>query len=233
MQLSLKNTFALLLLALSSIALADDGKVTHLSGKVTVQHANGQQEPALPSTEVKAGDTLHTGDNGFARLETSDGGEIVLRPGSEFHMENYHYDKDNPGGDSFVYHLLKGGLRTVTGLIGKRGNRDAYKGNTPTSTIGIRGTFFEVRVCGECGGLASGTYFFVHSGSIQANTTTVTTNQYVYVDTTGAVKVLDKDPGIGFTSPSSIPRQKEKGSGDNNSPPGDGGGDGGVNCQIQ
>jgi hypothetical protein len=42
---------------------------------------------------------------------------------------------------------LKGGLRTVSGLIGKRGNRDAYQMNTATATIGIRGTVFDVDDC--------------------------------------------------------------------------------------
>ena len=46
-----------------------------------------------------------------------------------------------------TFSLVKGGLRTVSGLIGKRGNRDAYKMNTATATIGIRGTVFDVDDC--------------------------------------------------------------------------------------
>ena len=228
----------LVFLAMSSVALAN-GKITHLSGSVTVQTVDGQTEPALPGTEVKVGDTVITGANGFARMETTDGGEMVFRPNSEFHIDKYSYDKDKPADDSFVYSMLKGGLRTVTGLIGKRGNKDAYQGNTPTSTIGIRGTFFEVRVCGDCGSLPKGTYFSVRSGSIQtgnsAGSLTMSAGQIVFVPPGGAPQVLPNDPGIGFTAPSAIPKQGEKTdtSSDNSNPAaGDAAGDG-VNCSIQ
>jgi hypothetical protein len=43
--------------------------------------------------------------------------------------------------------LLKGGFRTVTGMIGKRGNADAYKLRAAAATIGIRGTDFTSRLC--------------------------------------------------------------------------------------
>lgn len=46
--------------------------------------------------------------------------------------------------------LLKGGFRTVSGLIGKV-NRDAYRITTPVATIGVRGTRYSARLCqGEC-----------------------------------------------------------------------------------
>ena len=227
----------LVFLAMSSLVLAN-GKITHLSGSVTLQHANGQQEPALPGTEVKESDTLVTGKDGFARMETTDGGEMVFRPNSEFHIDKYSYNKDKPAEDSFVYSMLKGGLRTVTGLIGKRGNKDAYQGNTPTSTIGIRGTFFEVRVCGDCGSLPKGTYLAVRSGSVQTGNSvgslTMTAGQIVFVPPGGAPQLLPNDPGIGFTAPAAIPKQGEHHDDTNNNDNNQGnGGDGGVNCQIQ
>ncbi len=53
--------------------------------------------------------------------------------------------------------LLKGGFRSVSGLIGKL-NHDEYRITTPVATIGIRGTRYSARVCdakdrdgkGEC-----------------------------------------------------------------------------------
>lgn len=254
MSITFKSAFAICLLLLSSLAYAN-GKITHLSGSVFLQKANAQKEPVVPDTEVSEGDTLITGANGYARMETTDGGEVVLRPGSEFHIEKYNYNKDKPEDDSFVYNLLKGGLRTVTGLIGKRGNKDAYLGLTPTSTIGIRGTFFEVRVCaGDCGSLADGTYFSVRSGSIQTGNTTgnltMTAGQIVYVPKNGTPQVLPHDPGIGFTPPAAIPKQEEKkdnskNSGNNNTaennnnpsgsgnPPAGNTSNDGVSCSIQ
>ena len=62
--------------------------------------------------------------------------------------------------------LLKGGLRTVTGLIGKRGDQDVYKIGTSTATIGIRGSTGESHHCeSNCGNLQPGTYHTTFSGS--------------------------------------------------------------------
>lgn len=48
------------------------------------------------------------------------------------------------------FRLVKGGFRTVSGLIGKV-NQDDYRVSTPVATIGIRGTRYGVRICqGEC-----------------------------------------------------------------------------------
>ena len=54
--------------------------------------------------------------------------------------------------------MLKGGIRAVTGYIGKR-NRDAYKVHTAVATIGIRGTGHNTRICaGDCPGKKDGLY---------------------------------------------------------------------------
>lgn len=226
-------------LMLMGEALAE-GKLSHLSGQVTVQKADGSKSAAVPGAIVGSGDTVLTGANGFARLETPDGGEVVLRPNSEFVVEKLHFDQAKPEEDSFVYNMVKGGLRTVTGLIGKRGNKDAYVGKTPTSTIGIRGTIFEVLVCaGNCGpGVPNGTYISVKSGSVQTGNTfgniTMTPGQIVFVPPQGQ-PVLNPEvkPATGFTPPAAVP-QKQQDSG--TPPPNNGGnneGGGGVTCTIE
>ena len=53
--------------------------------------------------------------------------------------------------------MIKGGLRTVTGLVGKRGNQDAYRIGTTTATIGIRGSAGETLDCTQgCDGVVPG-----------------------------------------------------------------------------
>lgn len=235
MKQTLKLICTGMLLLWSALALAN-GKITHLSGPVSLKKADGSTAQAAPGSIISQGDTLVTGPNGFVRMETPDGGEFVLRPDSEFVMEKYSFDKDKPQEDSFVYNMVKGGLRTVTGLIGKRGNRDAYMGKTPTATIGIRGTAFQVRVCGECGaGVPKGTYFSVTSGSVSiggagASSVTMTPGVFVFVPPGGAPQTLPADPGLGFTAPANIP------TGNDNAPPSDGGTPGNatpeVNCVI-
>jgi hypothetical protein len=103
----------------------------------------------------------------------------------------------------------------VTGLVGKRGNRDAYKLTTTTATIGIRGTQFDLRVCqANCGALADGTYLAVRFGAVQTSnaqgTLAVAAGQVAYVPPQRAPVMLPRDPGIGFTPPAVIPKLDEK-----------------------
>jgi ferric-dicitrate binding protein FerR (iron transport regulator) len=64
-------------------------------------------------------------------------------------MEQYRYKEGSPE-NSMVMQLLRGGFRAITGFISK-GSPNAAKVQTATSTIGIRGTDFDARICGpEC-----------------------------------------------------------------------------------
>jgi hypothetical protein len=140
---------------------------------------------------------------------------MVLRPDSQLKIESYKFVEAKPAEDSVVFSMLKGGLRTVTGLIGKRGNKDAYELKTFTSTMGIRGTQFDLRVCqGNCGALADGTYLAVRFGAVQATnaqgTMPVAAGQVAYVPPQRPPVILPRDPGIGFTPPAVIPKLDEK-----------------------
>lgn len=211
-RLPILAALTLMLCAVSSWA---DGTLTHLSGPVSVQTADGKTMAATPGVKVVVGDTVITGASGYGRMEMTDGGEIVLRPDSQLKVEKYQYAKDQPAQDSFVFSVFKGGLRTVTGLIGKRGNRDAYAAQTPTATIGIRGTQYDMRVCqANCGALADGTYLSVRFGALQAfnpqGSLGVAAGQVAFVPPQRAPVLLPRDPGIGFTPPAVIPKLDEK-----------------------
>ena len=55
--------------------------------------------------------------------------------------------QDNQSGASrAIFSLLKGGFRSISGLIGKI-NHDEYQVSTPVATIGIRGTDYLVVIC--------------------------------------------------------------------------------------
>jgi hypothetical protein len=69
---------------------------------------------------------------------------MSLQPETAFKIEQFRFVEKGQGGDNIVMHLLKGGMRTITGLIG-RANRQNYKFRTEVATIGIRGTEFSVR----------------------------------------------------------------------------------------
>lgn len=126
--------------------------ITNISGVVSAQTPGGGARVLTGNAEVQAGDTITTQNESFARVRFPDGTEAALRPNSTLRIDSIRYDQDAPQGDSLVMSLFKGGLRAVTGFIGKRGNPDAHKLHTATATIGIRGTDYVARLCeADCG----------------------------------------------------------------------------------
>jgi hypothetical protein len=116
--------------------------VQNLSGTLSAQRSDGQVRLLSEKSEVKVGDVLSTERDSYALLRFSDGGQVTLRPSSQVRIDTYQYTENQPTRDGFAMSLLKGGLRSLTGLIGKRGNQNAYRMTTATATIGIRGTTF-------------------------------------------------------------------------------------------
>lgn len=203
------------LFALGAAPAFADGTMTHLSGLVSLQKADGTIAVGVTGAKVVMGDTAVTGAGAYVRIEMTDGGEIVLRPNSQLKIEGYAYSEAKPAEDSFIFSMLKGGMRTVTGLIGKRGNRDAYNLKTETATVGIRGTQFDLRVCqANCGALPDGTYVAVRFGAVltsnAAGSLGVAAGQVAFVPQVAAPRILPRDPGIGFSPPAVIPKVDEK-----------------------
>ncbi len=123
------------------------GKIGYMSGALIAQRADGTIKVMVPKSEVLEGDMLVTAKDSYAQVVMNDGTKMTMRPNSNLKIEAYHFKVDAPKTDNAVFRLLKGGFRTVTGLIGKRGNPDAYKLRAATATIGIRGTDFSSRLC--------------------------------------------------------------------------------------
>ncbi|HTL91413.1 MAG TPA: FecR family protein [Steroidobacteraceae bacterium] len=119
------------------------GEITHVSGAVVAQKANGQSKILSVKSSVDEGDVLATSDNAYARVKFTDGSEAVLRPATQVKIDRFNFEEQKPQSDGMVLSLLKGGMRAVTGLLGKR-NPAAVRVATPSATIGIRGTTFTV-----------------------------------------------------------------------------------------
>lgn len=137
--------FATLLATLFTATLAHAaevvGTVANLSGPLLAKKADGSVKILAQKSSVEQGDTLVSEKNTYARIRFIDNSEITLRPGTQLKIDNFSYDADKPEKDSALFSLVKGGLRSVTGLLGKR-NHDRFGMHTPTATIGIRGTIF-------------------------------------------------------------------------------------------
>ncbi len=123
-----------------------DGVVAELSGTISAKRDDGRLILSRGS-KVQEGDVVTTEKDSYAQIRFSDGAVMTLKPGTSIAIKEHRFSEQEPEKDSSTFSLLKGGLRTVSGLIGKRGNRDAYKMNTATATIGIRGTVFDVDDC--------------------------------------------------------------------------------------
>jgi hypothetical protein len=117
------------------------GTVTDISGPMVARRVDGTIRALTAQSAIEQGDTLVTEKGTYARIKFIDNGEITLRPNTQFKIENFSYEAAKPETDSAFFTLLKGGLRSITGLLGKR-NHDKFGLNTPTATIGIRGTTF-------------------------------------------------------------------------------------------
>ena len=204
MTTSLKIRRTVLALALATayplqvFAAGSAGVAQFIAGDVNVRRPDGQTNPLTKGTDIESGQAILTGTTGRAQVKFSDGGLISLQPNTEFKIANY-VDQADPKQDRFLVDLLRGSMRAITGLIGKR-NRDNYRVTTTTATIGIRGSGFSagynpdgtlgvtaekdaIEVCsgGICVGLVAGESVKVNS----SNEPPVRTNNRATVPTPG------------------------------------------------
>lgn len=118
------------------------GRLIMASGTVLIKSPD-----AADATPGKAGDWLHpgqlisTGSDGRAQIRFSDGALVSLQPASKFRIDQYRFDRQEQRG---FYSLLEGTIRAISGRIGKR-DSDDFRLDTPSATIGIRGTEFVVQ----------------------------------------------------------------------------------------
>lgn len=140
---AIKAWLALMLFCVASLSWAAQvaGTIVQLSGPLMARKADGVVRVLSMKSEVESGDTLVTEKNTYAMVKFIDNSEITLKPSTTFKVENFSYDAGKPDGDNASFNLVKGGLRSVTGLLGKR-NKEKFSMKTPSATIGIRGTTF-------------------------------------------------------------------------------------------
>ncbi|MCW8854440.1 MAG: FecR domain-containing protein [Gammaproteobacteria bacterium] len=120
-------------------------------------------------SEIISGDTIKTAKNTRAQIRMKDGALISLQPDTEFKIAKYTFNGKEDGTERGIYELIKGGFRTITGLIGHR-NKQNYQVRTTVATIGIRGTHYGLMLCeaNSCAAdnLADGLYGGVVDGSV-------------------------------------------------------------------
>ncbi len=161
---------ALAACAPSSYGAEHAGRVLIAAGEVTILRG-AQTIAAQSGTEVESGDTVQLGSRSNAQLLLTDNSIVALRPETTFRIAQYHYTGRSAPGENAFLALLKGGMRTLTGIIGHI-RHEEYHVTTPTATIGIRGTNYALVQCdNNCrnadGSLApNGTYGAITFGRI-------------------------------------------------------------------
>lgn len=130
-------------LPLTTLAAA---QVDFAVGDVEAVTPAGASRNLAKGARVLSGEMVRTKD-GRAQLRFDDGAIISLQPESEFRIDNYHFSGQADGKERGFFSLLKGGLRTLTGLVG-RANKDNYKVTTAVATVGIRGTEYTLTYLG-------------------------------------------------------------------------------------
>jgi len=91
--------------------------------------------------DVAMGDKIVTGASGQVQLLFTDNTRLVVGPSSSLVVESYLLRGDKTVG-TFAVNALSGTFRFITGSS----DHSAYTINTPTGTIGVRGTAFDFRI---------------------------------------------------------------------------------------
>lgn len=118
------------------------GTIEYVSGAAAVRPTDGAPRTAARGGSIAPGETVETG-NGRLHLRMADGAYIALQPGTTLRFDEYRVKQRSGDREGALISLLRGGMRTITGLIG-RFDRSSYELRTPDATIGIRGTEFSV-----------------------------------------------------------------------------------------
>jgi opacity protein-like surface antigen len=135
---------AALACAAASISTAEAadaiGKVAAFKGFPTASGTGGARD-LTKGSELFEGDTIKASGGGNVQIILNDGTKLVVGPASQLVLETYLLRNEKTASKVAVK-ALRGYFRFITGSSAK----SAYAISTPSATIGIRGTGFDIRV---------------------------------------------------------------------------------------
>jgi hypothetical protein len=144
------------------------GHILWAFGQVERVGADGVAKPLAKGDAVFEGDVIRSAAGSHAQLVMSDEALVAVRAESSVRLTKYSYHGVEDGTERAVIDLLKGGLRSVTGAIG-RTNKENYQLRNDMHVIGIRGTDHET-YANDAGTFSrvtvGGTYIQAPSGRI-------------------------------------------------------------------
>lgn len=90
---------------------------------------------------VRQEEIIEVGEDSLGELKFKDDTKLALGPGSRMTLDKFVYDPDKTNG-SIIVNLMKGTFRFITGIAAK----PAYLIKTPSASISVRGTIFDVYI---------------------------------------------------------------------------------------
>ncbi len=146
-QLLLASITLLISIAAPHAMATRAGTVEFVVGNAIAQSTDGATRSLFRHAEINSGDRILTRD-GRTQIRFTDGAFVSLVPDTEFVVRNYVYTGRSDGAETGFFSLLRGSIRAVSGAIGKV-NHARFQINTPTATLGIRGTAGIVEVAAD------------------------------------------------------------------------------------
>lgn len=120
------------------VAAQTAGTVQFVSGTVEILRA-AQRLPAQKGTALQQGDAVVTAAASSAQLLMVDGALVSLRPSTQMAIERYQFDEAQASAGEAMLALVRGTMRTFTGLIVAR-DREKFRMRTSIANLGIRGS---------------------------------------------------------------------------------------------
>lgn len=130
-------------------AIRASARVASVRGDLFAVAATGDRRLLAQGAGVYPGDVVETGPQTQTMLVFRDQSRTTVGGGTRLRVDDFVFDEANAGDGRFLVSLLRGSMRTLTGLIGGANPRNV-RVQTTTATVGIRGTGFDMRCDGTC-----------------------------------------------------------------------------------
>lgn len=134
-----------LLFSYSATAADIAGRIIMARGDVKAVNSEGSIRQLKRRDSIYSHEIIKTGKASKVQIRFIDNALLALKAESELNIKAYVYSTENEEDNQVLMELVAGGFRTLTGKIGK-GNKEAYKVETPVASIGIRGTLYDVQL---------------------------------------------------------------------------------------
>ena len=123
------------------------GRISLLRGHVTAWRPDGNVRKLTKGAAVYKAETIEAGTGSRALVVFKDGSRVTVQSGSVFHIAEYEFNPQKKTGSVF-FKLLRGGIRTFTGLAAKYAPKH-FRVQAATAVAGVRGTGFDLLLCTE------------------------------------------------------------------------------------